>query len=181
MQKIALCSKTNCFQNLSVSDKMFPYFAKKLHFVAISKTAIWAFIFWLRYHLTPILVIAAKQYWFQFEAYEYIFHLSIIFFAPYISWLAINNIERSLTYGVTCMSLFLFYHFEVFSLCKMMKVCLILTVPTDYVAVPLPSWLRLNVRLGHDFQKVNFWIFQLQKYGNHHSKFHKNMTFSHFA
>ena len=46
MQKMALCSKTNCFQNLSESDKMFSiifffrynqieFFAKKQYFRAI--------------------------------------------------------------------------------------------------------------------------------------------------
>ena len=41
------------------------------------------FIFWLICHLTPILLIAPKQCWCYFEAFECIFHLSLKFFRSF--------------------------------------------------------------------------------------------------
>ena len=80
-------------------------FCKKQYFRAIWKFAFslaahWAFIFCLSCHLTPILLIAAKECWYHFEANECIFHLSLKKFA--LSWLAINQIERFRTYGRPC-------------------------------------------------------------------------------
>ena len=100
MPKLALCSKTNCFQSLSVSDKMcsikfflqiqsnwvksskkFTIICKKQIFLATLKfgfllAAIWAFIFWMKCDLRPLLIIAAKQDWCHFDGNECIFHLS---------------------------------------------------------------------------------------------------------
>ena len=83
------------------------YFAKKQHFVDISKTAIslaaiWAFFWWVRCPLTPKLLRAPKQSWCYFEALECSFHLSQENFTTSISWLSINKIERFRTYGAPC-------------------------------------------------------------------------------
>ena len=83
-EKMALCSKINWFQNLSVGKKIcsknfflliqsnwvkrskkITIFCKMQHFVAILKigislAAIWTFLWWLRCHLTPILLITGK-------------------------------------------------------------------------------------------------------------------------
>ena len=63
-------------------------FCKKQYFRAIWKFAFslaghWAFIFCLRCHLTPIILIAAKQCWCHFEANECIFHLSLKIFRSF--------------------------------------------------------------------------------------------------
>ena len=49
-----------------------------------------------------MLLIAAKQCWCHFEAYECIFYLSQKKFAPFIIWLVNNKIEHSRTYGRPC-------------------------------------------------------------------------------
>ena len=125
-EKMALSSKLNCFQNVSVGkeicwknfflliqsnwvrkSKKFTIFCKMQHFEAILKIGIslvdiWTFLWWLRCHLTQILLIVPKQCWCHFEAFECIFHLSPNFFTPYISWLSISKIERFRTYGGPC-------------------------------------------------------------------------------
>ena len=63
-------------------------FCKKQYFRAIwnfafSLAAHWAFIFCLRCHLAPILLIAAKQCWCHFEANECISHLSLNIFRSF--------------------------------------------------------------------------------------------------
>ena len=125
-EKMTLCSKTNCFQKLSVIDKMcsmnfflliqsewgkrrnnFTIFFKKQHFAAFLKTAIslaaiWAFEIWLRCHITPILLIEPKQWWCHLEAFECIFYVSIKEFRTFHQLILNQQNRASRTYGEPC-------------------------------------------------------------------------------
>ena len=98
MEKMALCSKTNCFQNLSVIEKCVQW---SFSFDTIKLSKKKQTFYHVLQKKTAFCCYFEKQQFHSRQSNVGV-NLSIIFLAHFISWLAINKIERSRFYGLPC-------------------------------------------------------------------------------